>query len=74
MIKEFSVYQFFIDGSQERVLEFVDAETAVNKAIFITQSVGGRLGTTKRVIVTDGGDCINFEWIHGKGVVFPQRS
>jgi hypothetical protein len=24
-----------------------------------------------RVIITDGGDCVTAEWLHGKGVVFP---
>jgi len=27
----------------------------------------------KRVIITDGGDCINFEWKKGEGIVFPPR-
>jgi len=68
---EFSVYQFFKDGSQEDVVRFTDAETAVRISHGLTTSVGGRLGTTVRVIITDGGDCTAFEWLYGKGVVFP---
>ena len=68
---EFSVYQFFEDDSYEAVLRFVGAETAVKRAHALTRSVGGRIGTTRRVIITDGGDSINFEWKFGEGVTFP---
>jgi hypothetical protein len=69
--REFSVYQFFPDESSERVLSFVDAETAVKMAEQLTRSVGGRLGTTRRIIITDGGDCTVFEWKHGEGITYP---
>lgn len=68
---EYSVYQFFVDDSQETVLRFVGAEAAVDCFYKLIRSVGAKLGTTKRVIVTDGGDCTNMEWVHGKGVVYP---
>lgn len=71
--KEFSVYQFFLDGSNEAVVRFVDVKEAVERAIALTQSVGARIGTTKRVIITDGGDFINFEWKHGEGFVYPPQ-
>jgi hypothetical protein len=70
---EFSVYQFFHDRRYETVLRFVDGETAVQTARNLTQSVGGRIGTTVRVIITDGLDVTCFEWVHGKGVVFPPK-
>jgi hypothetical protein len=70
---EFSVYQFFPDETWECVKSFVDPETAVECAKQLTLSIGGRLGTTKRVIITDGGDFTAFEWRHGEGVVFPPR-
>jgi hypothetical protein len=63
---EFSVCQFFEDGSYEYVRRFVSAEEAVKAAIHYTTSVGARMGITKRVIITDGGDCINWEWKDGK--------
>jgi hypothetical protein len=47
------------------------AEEAVKAAKHYTNSIGARLGTTKRVTITDGGDCTNFEWRHGEGVVYP---
>ena len=70
-VGEFSVCQFFADESYEYVIRFVDAETAVRKAKALTETVGARLGTTKRIIIADGGDCTNFEWQFGQGVTFP---
>lgn len=69
---EFSVYQFFPDGSYERVVQFVHAKQAVETAKRCTESVGGRIGTTVRVIITDGGDVTCFEWKYGLGVTFPK--
>lgn len=74
MSAEFSVYQFFMDGSYERVREFVDEETAVKAAHFYTHNVSARMGLTTRVIITDGGDCCCFEWKYGEGVTFPPVS
>jgi len=71
---EFSTYQFFGDGPNalnERVREFVCAEEAVDAAIFYTTNVSAKIGMTKRVIITDGGDCVVWEWQYGKGVIFP---
>jgi len=68
---EFSVFQFFPDGSYERAAEFIGPEAAVKVAAQLTRSVGARLGTTRRVIITDGGDFTVFEWKHGEGVTFP---
>jgi hypothetical protein len=72
MNNEFSVCQFFPDGGYEYTRRFVPAEEAVNAAHHYCNSVGARLGTTVRVIITDGGDSIVFEWLHGKGVVYPE--
>ncbi len=52
---EFSVYQFFPDGTYERVRQHVDAREAVEAARHYCSSVGARLGTTRRVIIEDGG-------------------
>jgi hypothetical protein len=72
MSGEFSVYQWFEDGSYIADLRFVSADEAMQRAVGIARSIGGRLGTTTRVIITDGGDCIVWEWKHGVGVVFPK--
>lgn len=68
---EFSVAQFFENGQYGYEIRFVDEETAVKIAKRIIESVGGRIGTTQRVIITDGGDCTVFEWKHSEGIVFP---
>lgn len=70
---EFSVYQFFEDGSYERVRSFVSAEEAVKAAQHYTTCVAARLGITRRVIITDGLDYTVFEWLHGRGVVYPPK-
>lgn len=68
---EFSVSQFFADGSYEKVREFVSAEESVEVFRHYAKSVGAKIGTTQRVIVTDGGDSIVLEWVFNKGIVFP---
>lgn len=70
---EFSVYQFFSDEQYERVREFVDVKEAMEAAAHYCVSVAAKMGMTKRVIITDGGDCCVFEWKYGEGVVFPPR-
>ena len=73
MSNEFSVCQFFEDETYEYVRRFVGPEEAVKAAHHYCNSVGAKLGTTVKVIITDGGDCIAFEWQRGKGVVFPPK-
>jgi hypothetical protein len=68
---QFSTYQFFSNGDYEPVAEWVDAKTAMGTAVSLIHSLGAKIGTTERVIITDGDDFINFDWQHGKGVVFP---
>jgi hypothetical protein len=70
MSGEFSVCQFLDDGSSEYVRRFVDVEEAVNAAKHYTNNVAAMCGMTRRVIITDGGDCCCFEWRYGKGVTF----
>jgi hypothetical protein len=71
MTGEFSVCQFFPDETYEYVRRNVGAEEAVKAAHHYCSSVGARLGTTVRVIITDGGDHCVFEWKFGQGVVWP---
>jgi hypothetical protein len=71
MKDEFSVCQFFEDGSYEYTHRFINSEEAVKTAIHYSTSVGAKLGTTVRVIITDGDDCINWEWKKGIGITYP---
>jgi hypothetical protein len=70
MSSEFSVYQFFDNGMREEVRSFVSAENAVAAARHYSHSVAATMGITRRVIITDGGDCTVFEWKYGEGVTF----
>lgn len=69
----FSVVQFFPDGSHEYVRERVPAKQAVEAAYHYTHNVASMAGITRRVIITDDGDCCCFEWRYGEGVVFPTQ-
>lgn len=68
--ERYNVMQFFEDGSYETVRTGVDAEEAVKGAHHYCSSVAARCGITRRVIITDGGDCICFEWKYGPGITF----
>jgi hypothetical protein len=70
---EYSVCQFFTDDQYEYVRRWVSIEEAVEAAHHYTTCVAARVGVTKRVIITDGGDCTNFEWVQGKGIVYPTQ-
>ena len=71
---KFSVCQFFEGDTYEYVRRFVGAEEAVQAARHYTDNVAAKMGITKRVIITDGGDHCVFEWLAGKGVVYPTRA
>jgi hypothetical protein len=73
MNNEFSVVQFFEDGTYEYVRRFVSAEEAMTAVKHYTTSVGVKMGLVKRVIITDGGDCCCFDWYADKGIVFPPK-
>lgn len=67
----FNVVQFFKDGTHEYVRRNVPVEEAVEAAKHYTTSVGAKMGTTVRVMITDSGDLCCFDWIRGQGIVFP---
>jgi hypothetical protein len=68
---EFSVCQFFKDGTYEYVRRWVGAEEAVKTARHYCQCPAADLGIVVKVIITDGGDCTNFCWMAEDGLVFP---
>lgn len=67
---EFSVCQFFEDGSYEYVRRNVGPEEAVKAAHHYCYSVAARCGITRKVTIVDGGNFINFQWEYGKGITF----
>ena len=66
---QFNVVQFFEDGSCEYVARDLYAAAAAKLMNQLAQSVGARIGTTVRIIITDGGDCLAAEWRWGEGLV-----
>lgn len=71
--EKFDVFQFFPDGSYEQVSSRVGPMEATRRALKLTETLGAKLGTTTRIIITDSGDNINFEWKFGQGVVYPPK-
>ena len=67
---EFSVYWWDIDGNQNEELRFVLPEVAMSAVTRLTKGPGKMF--VHRVIITDGGDLTNFEWVAGK-VIFPTK-
>lgn len=67
----FNVVQFFPDGGYEYSNRGLELRAAVERAKALTETVGARIGTTTRIIITDGGDLTVFEWEFGKGVTYP---
>lgn len=69
---EFSVAQFFEDGTYEYVRRWVSAEEAKKAFEHYTTNVSAHYGFVRRVIITDGGDNTNVEWKYGEGITFPK--
>jgi hypothetical protein len=67
---EFSVYQFFVDGTNERVRSFVIAEEAVMAFEHYTTSIAVQLGIVEKVMITDGGDHCVYLWEKGRGITW----
>lgn len=62
----FNVVQVFDNGTYEYVRRGVPAEEAVRAAHHYCSSVGARVGFVRQVLITDGGDCCNFQWRYGE--------
>lgn len=72
--ERFHVYQFFEDGSYERVREFAPIQSALEGFAHYCTSVAARNGVTVRVILVDMGDLTVAEWTAAEGVIHPPRS
>jgi hypothetical protein len=66
----FNVVLFFPDGSSHYEQRGLGPKEAVELAKQCTERPAARIGMIDRVIITDCGDCTNFEWCYGKGVTF----
>jgi hypothetical protein len=67
----FNVCQFFMDETHEYVRRNVPIRDAIKAYQHYTTSVGAKLGTTVRVIMTDRDDYIVMEWDREHGQVYP---
>ena len=67
----YKVWAFFADDTHYLIADELDAEAAVRMAKRHTETVGARLGTTKRVIIEDYDGHTSFEWRFGEGVTYP---
>jgi hypothetical protein len=71
-LPEYSVFEFYPDGTHTAVARGVSAEQAVTIAKRTTQKPAVLLGVIQKVMITDGSDFCVFLWEDGK-VVFPPR-
>jgi hypothetical protein len=71
MMERFDVWLFFRSGDRERLEENLSAEQAVAAAKRFSESVGAKTGLLDEIRITDAGDNCVFQWLHGKGVIFP---
>ncbi|MBO4228164.1 hypothetical protein [Bradyrhizobium neotropicale] len=69
---EFSVCQVFTSGDYEYVRRFVSADEAVKAALHCSSSIAAKIGIVDSIMITDGLDCIVFEWRRNQGIVVPE--
>jgi hypothetical protein len=69
MSGEFSVAEFYSDGTHKYVVRHV---VGVNAVMCARLCIDSAASNVERIIITDGGDDTNFEWKRGEGVTFPK--
>ena len=70
---EYSVYWWTPEDDQMTESRFILLDLAMHQVKRLTSGPAAQLGMVKRVIITDGGDCIVFEWKQGEGITFPTK-
>ena len=71
MNETYDIWQWFPDGSHERVGTGLEAEAAVHLAHSYTTRPAAKIGIIQRVTIVDpADDATVFEWTYGKGVTF----
>ena len=70
---EFSVVEFYVNGTHRYVERWLPAKEAVELAKRCTDAAELAGSLVTRVIITDGGDFTVFQWEQGRGVTFPER-
>lgn len=68
----FIVYTFFVGGEWQRACaEPLDDIAAVRLATTLVGTLGAKIGSTCRIIITDLEGYVVWEWRYGDGLVFP---
>lgn len=70
---EYSVYWWSAENDQFEESRFIGLELAMHQVKRLTQGPAAVMGMVKRVIITDGGDFIVFEWKYGEGITWPTK-
>lgn len=68
---EHSVFMFFPNDTYECIGRGLSPEAAINLAHNYMSRPAAIAGFISRIIVTDAGDCTNFEWKFRDGITFP---
>jgi len=71
MTNEFSVYWWDPAGNTHAERRFVPLEEAVEFAENFIRRPAATAGFIAKVMITDGDDCCIWEWVKGKGLVWP---
>ena len=69
--KEFSVYWWDTSDNQIEEARFIGPQEAVETVKRLASEPSNLV--VNRIIITDGDDYCTFEWVKGKGVIFPTR-
>lgn len=70
---EYSVYWWDQDNHQHTEMQWQFPKRCAEACKRLTQGPAAMLGMVDRVIITDGGDCIVFEWKKGEGITWPTK-
>lgn len=70
---EFSVYWCDPDGNWNDELRWIKAQDAVQLAYSLARRPAAKMGIIREIRITDGDDHCVFQWLFGKGVVFPEK-
>jgi hypothetical protein len=71
--KQFSVCRFWVDETYVYVARWINFLEATRVLRQCSLDFDSQIGATTRIIVTDGLDCINIEWVYGKGITYPTK-
>ena len=69
--KQFSVCRFYANGTYEYSARWISFHNAIKELARCANDFDSEIGATLRIIIVDGLDLINVEWVRGQGLVYP---